>query len=179
MTERDPETDAALVAAYRGGSESAARQLVERHARPLAQFLYGLGADSGELEDLVQETFIRAFSRLDSWRGTAAFRSWLFTVGANLARDQRRRRPARKAVTLRPDDFTDLADPVEDVIADETEQRLRAGLARLPRLQREVFLLRVQQGMPYDEIARALKTTSGSARVHYHEAVKRLKELVG
>jgi RNA polymerase sigma-70 factor (ECF subfamily) len=52
------------------------------------------------------------------------------------------------------------------------------GLSALPRLQREVFLLRAQQGMDYEEIARALETTPGSARVHYHNAVKRLKELV-
>jgi RNA polymerase sigma-70 factor (ECF subfamily) len=48
----------------------------------------------------------------------------------------------------------------------------------LPRLQREVFLLRAQQGMEYDDIAAALDTTPGAARVHYHHAVKRLKELV-
>ena len=55
---------------------------------------------------------------------------------------------------------------------------MREGLARLPSLQREVFLLRVQQGSAYEEIAAALGTTPGAARVHYHHAVKRLKELV-
>ena len=52
-------------------------------------------------------------------------------------------------------------------------------LGRLPRLQREVFLLRVQEGTSYQDIAAALGTTPGAARVHYHHAVKRLKELVG
>jgi len=51
-------------------------------------------------------------------------------------------------------------------------------LKRLPRLQREVFLLRAQQGLEYEEIAAALATTSGAARVHYHHAVRRLKEMV-
>jgi RNA polymerase sigma-70 factor (ECF subfamily) len=54
---------------------------------------------------------------------------------------------------------------------------LRRVLARLPRLQRQVFLLRAQQGMDYREIAASLGTTPGAARVHYHHAVKRLKEL--
>jgi len=55
---------------------------------------------------------------------------------------------------------------------------LAAGLKELPRLQREVFLLRAQQGLEYEEIAAALATTPGAARVHYHHAVKRLKEIV-
>jgi RNA polymerase sigma-70 factor (ECF subfamily) len=59
------------------------------------------------------------------------------------------------------------------------EQRLAQGLTVLPRLQREVFLLRAQQGMEYGEIAAALGTTPGAARVHYHHAVKRLKEKMG
>jgi RNA polymerase sigma-70 factor, ECF subfamily len=56
------------------------------------------------------------------------------------------------------------------------EARLAAGLERLPRMQREVFLLRAQQGLEYEEIAAALGTTPGAARVHFHHAVKRLKE---
>jgi len=59
-----------------------------------------------------------------------------------------------------------------------TEAMLAAGLQQLPRLQREVFLIRAQQGLEYEEIAAALATTPGAARVHYHHAVKRLKEIV-
>src|SRR5205809_487201 len=61
-------------------------------------------------------------------------------------------------------------------VAGEAERRLVAGLERLPRMQREVFLLRAQQGFEYEEIAAALGTTPGAARVHYHHAVRRLKE---
>ncbi len=69
-------------------------------------------------------------------------------------------------------------DPASALEATELEHRLEAGLRRLPRLQREVFLLRAQQGLDYEAIAAALDTTPGAARVHYHHAVKRLKELV-
>ena len=62
--------------------------------------------------------------------------------------------------------------------AGEAESRLVVGVKELPRLQREVFLLRAQQGLEYGEIAAALNTTEGAARVHYHHAVKRLKELL-
>jgi RNA polymerase sigma-70 factor (ECF subfamily) len=81
-------------------------------------------------------------------------------------------------LSLEERDMPDRADPHADLAASETEERLRAGLARLPRLQREVFLRRVQQGSGYEEIAAALGTTPGAARVHYHHAVRRLKELV-
>jgi RNA polymerase sigma-70 factor (ECF subfamily) len=63
-------------------------------------------------------------------------------------------------------------------VAGETEGRLAVGLTRLPRMQREVFLLRAQQGLEYAEIAVALETSAGAARVHYHHAVRRLKELL-
>ena len=74
-------------------------------------------------------------------------------------------------------DVADQADPEGEAGANELEERLMLELERLPRLQREVFLLRAQQGLEYQEISEALGTTPGSARVHYHHAVKRLKEL--
>ena len=67
-------------------------------------------------------------------------------------------------------------DPHERTVAVELEARLQQSLEQLPRMQREVFLLRAQQGMEYDDIAAALGTSPGAARVHYHHAVKRLKE---
>jgi RNA polymerase sigma-70 factor (ECF subfamily) len=69
-------------------------------------------------------------------------------------------------------------DPHERAVASEAEARLAAGVKTLPRLQREVFLLRAQQGLEYEEIAAALATTPGAARVHYHHAVRRLKEIL-
>src|SRR5947208_1504894 len=69
-----------------------------------------------------------------------------------------------------------VGDPHERAVAGEAEGRLLAGLGRLSRMQREVFLLRAQQGLAYEEIAAALGTSPGAARVHYHHAVKRLKE---
>jgi RNA polymerase sigma-70 factor, ECF subfamily len=173
----DPATDPALVAAYRAGDERAAAELVRRHARPLGRFLYSLGADADELEDLVQEALFRAFRRVGSWRGGASFRSWLLTIGSNLLRDQVRRQKG-KLVPLEDRDVVAQSDPHAHLAAAETEARVREGLAQLPRLQREVFLLRVQEGTDYEEIAAALGTTPGAARVHYHHAVKRLKELV-
>ncbi len=160
------------------GDERAAAELVRRHAAAVGRFLYSRGASASDVDDLVQETFFRAFRGLDGWRAEASFRSWLFTIGGNLLRDEFRKRKGRQMVPLDDRDMPDRADPAADLAAAEAEQRVREGLATLPRLQREVFLLRVQEGGDYEEIAMALGTTPGAARVHYHNAVKRLKELV-
>ena len=171
-------SDADLVDAYRAGDERAATELVTRHAVPVGRFLSAAGAETGDLDDLVQETFIRAFRALGGWRGEAAFRSWLMAIASNLLKDQFRRARGRRMVPLEDSDLPAHDDPAATLDATEAERRLEQGLGTLPRLQREVFLLRAQQGMDYQEIADSLATTPGAARVHYHHAVKRLKELM-
>jgi RNA polymerase sigma-70 factor, ECF subfamily len=171
-------SDQELAAAYRAGDERAAAELVRRHASAVARFLYSSGAVPDEIDDLIQEALFRAFRKLDGWRGEASFRSWLFAIAGNVLRDEVRRRKGRQVLSLEDRDLPDRADPHADLAAAEIEESLRRGIAALPRLQREVFLLRTQQGSGYTEIAAALGTTPGAARVHYHHAVKRLKELV-
>ena len=173
-------TDAALIAAWQGGDEQAAAELVRRHARALARFLVGGGAPDAELDDLVQETFIRAFRAVAKFRGQCSFRTWLLAIGGNVLKDAHRKSKRARVVPLADDLHASdgAGDPHERAVAGEVEQRLQQGLSRLPRMQREVFLLRAQQGLEYDEIAVALGTTPGAARVHYHHAVRRLKEHV-
>ena len=178
VTELDGPSDAALAAAWQGGSEQAAADLVRRHASALARFLSAAGAEPGEVEDLAQEAFFKAFRGLESWRRESSFRSWLFSIASNLRKDSHRRAKGRVVLSIEDHDLPDAQDPASEVVADETAGRIQAGLAKLPRLQREVFLLRVQQGLDYGEIAAALGTTAGSARVHYHHAIRKLKELV-
>lgn len=173
-----PLSDHALVAAYRSGDDRAASELVRRHAAAVGRFLFSSGAGTSEVDDLVQETLFKAFRALDGWRGEASFRSWLFTISSNLLKDEFRKRKGRQMLSIDDRDLPDRSDPAGDLAASEAQERLREGLSTLPRLQREVFLLRAQEGTEYEEIARALGTTPGAARVHYHHAVKRLKELV-
>ena len=169
--------DAALIAAWLHGDEQAATELVRRHTRALARFLAGAGAPDADLDDVVQETFIRAFRAVGGFRGQCRFRTWLCTIGGNVLKDLGRRAP-RQVVPLHEEIVARGGDPHDGAVARETARRLGDGLARLPRMQREVFLLRAQQGLEYEEIAAALGTTVGAARVHYHHAVKRLKEWI-
>ena len=170
-------TDAALIAAYRGGSERAAAELVGRHATALGRYLYAAGAGPSEVDDFAQEALFRAFRRLDGWRGDASFRSWLFAIAGNLLKDDFRRRKGRTLQSIEDADAAASSDPETELVAADAERRLRDALAGLPRLQREVFLLRAQQGFDYPAIASTLGTTPGAARVHYHHAVRKLKEI--
>ena len=131
----DPPTDAALAAAYRRGDERAATELVGRHAGALARFLYTSGALTSDVDDLVQDAFFRAFRGLESWRGEASFRSWLFTIAGNVLRDEYRKRKGRQMLPLDDRDVVDHADPHADLTASEAEARVREELTRLPRLR--------------------------------------------
>lgn len=169
-------SDAELIAAWRRGDEAAAAELVRRHARAVARFLSASGAGD-DVEDLVQETFYRAFRRIESFRGGSSFRTWAMSIGSNALKDLRRRARRRPVVALDDHEVADSTDPHAELVTSEVAHRIQTELTRLPRMQREVFLLRAQQGLEYEEIAAALGTTVGAARVHYHHAVQRLKKV--
>ena len=169
------ESDGDLIARYLAGDERAAADLVKRHTAPLARFLAVQGAPEDELEDVVQDAFFKAFRGLRSFRGGSSFRTWLLTIGSNLLKDRRRQWKRRQVIELSPDVRDPGAAPDGDAEAGWTADRLQEGIGALARLQREVFLLRAQQGLEYREIANGLGISEGAARVHYHHAVKRLK----
>jgi RNA polymerase sigma-70 factor (ECF subfamily) len=168
-------SDSELIARYQAGDEDAAAELVRRHAEPLARFLAVQGAPDDELEDIVQDALFKAFRSLGRFRGGASFRTWLLTIGSNLLTDRRRQWKRRPMLELSPEVADPSADPASEAEALWAAERLAEGLTKLARLQREVFLLRAQQGLAYAEIGAALGISDGSARVHYHHAVKRLK----
>ena len=168
--------DAALIARWRAGDEQAASRLVERHAEALARFVGRQGAVD-EVDDLVQETFIRAFGALDGFRADSSFRTWLFTIARRLVIDRRRAQTRRGS----PVDLDDAVmasgyDMLDELVATEQGERIREAVASLTRLQRAVFLARIQDGLSYRDIAETLGTTEGAARVHYHNAVRAVKE---
>src|SRR3989442_14984749 len=93
-------SDAALIAAWQAGDEQAAAELVRRHARALARFLASAGARDADVDDLVQETFIRAFHAVDRFRNQCQFRTWLLTIGGNVLKDASRRAKRARVVPL-------------------------------------------------------------------------------
>jgi RNA polymerase sigma-70 factor (ECF subfamily) len=127
----------------------------------------------------VQDTFVRAFASLDSFRGESSLRTWLFTIERRLMLDRRRSEMrSRETVPLDEGDSVSEYGALDSLIAEEAQERVRKSLDALSPMQREVFTLRVQQGLSYKEIAEVLGSTEGAARVHYHNAVKTVKELL-
>ena len=176
----DAAVDRALIARWTEGDQRAATALVERHAAPLARFVNTLGIVAAP-DEIVQDTFVRAFGSLESFRGESSLRSWLFTIARRLVLDQRRSlRRERLHVTVEDaqDQLVSADDVLDGVVADESEGRVRAAVARLSPMQREVFTLRVVEGLSYKEIAVVAATTEGAARVHYHNAMRAVKEFL-
>ena len=174
----DDQRDLELIAQWKAGDQRAATALVERHAAALARFAVASG-ERNEVDELVQDTFVRAFNSLDGFRGESSFRTWLFTIERRLLLDRRRsERRRRGRVEIKEDDATTEYDALDVVVADETEGRLNQAMKRLSPTQREVFALRVGEGLSYKEIAEAVGTTEGAARVHYHNAMRAVKEFL-
>jgi len=182
MSQRDDTgsgpTDAELIERWKAGEGRAATMLVARHSQALARF----AASSGEREDieeLVQDTLVKAFASLDSFRGDSSLRTWLFTIERRLMLDRRRaERRNRETVPIEDADQVSEYGALDSLIAEETQDKVRRSLEALSPTQREVFTLRVQQGLSYREIAEVVDSTEGAARVHYYNAVRTVKEFL-
>ena len=171
----DEETDLELITRWKAGDQRAATLLVERNAEAVGRFVASLGA-KGDVQEVVQDTFVRAFASLDSFRGDSSLRTWLFTIARRLLLDRRRSERRRgEQLEIQDDDAVTEYDPLDTVVAEETRKRMHAEVARLSKTQREVFLLRVSEGLSYKEIADVAGTTEGAARVHYHHAMRSIK----
>ncbi len=187
LVARGARTDEALVRAHLEGDRAAFAELVGRHQRLVLALVRRYARSPDDAADLVQQSFLRAFAaagrvfprmRLGE---QGAFRAWLLrvavNVGKNHARDARRWR-------LEPVESVDLpavegAGVTERLEAEQRRRMVRAALDGLSRRQREVFALRVDGELPFAEVARVLGITENNAKVHFHHAVRRLRERLG
>jgi RNA polymerase sigma-70 factor, ECF subfamily len=130
--------------------------------------------DRALAEDLAQETFVKAFRSLAAFDTTRRLSSWLFRIAHNTALDAlRRRKSAAPAAADGPDIATTAPDPVEQRALGAA---LRAALSRLRPEFRAAIVLRYEEGLPFDEIARVLGVPEGTARSHVHRARKELAQ---
>lgn len=171
--------DAELLDAFRAGDVRAFETLVRRYQRPVLAIARRFARDADDAEDLAQRAFINASRRAGGWRG-GSFKSWLFKIVVNLAKNHLRD-------TARFDRSEDAqereltsAEAGADARMEAVQQQkaTREAVAKLPRRQREVLLLRIDGDLPFAEIAATLGITEGNAKVNFHHAVRKLKELV-
>jgi RNA polymerase sigma-70 factor (TIGR02960 family) len=190
-TSADSDQDA-VVAAARAGDEPAFTTLVERHRRELHVHCYRMLGSFEEAEDLVQETFLRAWRARESFEGGPLFRAWLYRIATNACLDAVRR-SARRVPTLSsfaeipwlqpyPDRLLDQVAPSETqpdavVVAKETiELAFLATIQLLPPRQRAVLILRDVLGWPAGEAASLLDTTVAAANSALQRARATLRE---
>lgn len=170
--------DAELIERWKAGDSRAATLIVTRHADALARFAVSSG-ERIDIEELVQDTFVRAFSSIDSFRGESSLRTWLFTIERRLMLDRRRAERRQKVtVPVIPADSVTEFDALDVLVAEEAELKVKRAVDSLSPMQREVFTLRVEQGMSYRDIAEIVGSTEGAARVHYHNAMQAVKESI-
>jgi RNA polymerase sigma-70 factor, ECF subfamily len=190
LTERmvGGEDEAQAVARARDGDTEAFRFLVERHSRGVFRLAFRMTGNEHDAEDVVQETFLKAYRKLAAFEERAQFGSWLHRIAANCAYDVLRARVRHDDRLDRgqgPEGDRTLTVPTDDpsperlVAGGEVRRRLRAALARLSALERSAFTLRHVEGMSIAEISRALDLDTSAAKQSVFRAVRKLRQALG
>jgi RNA polymerase sigma-70 factor, ECF subfamily len=170
--------EASLLARATHGDREAADLLVRRYLSDVFELTARVLNDRDLAADATQDTFVNALGALSRFRGEASFRTWLLRIALNAARSIGRRRGRKREVAI--EYAVDVpAEAIDETgrIADAKEaSRIEELLPRLPEKQRMAVVLRLQQGLSYDEVGAALDCSPGAARVNYHLGIKRLRE---
>jgi RNA polymerase sigma-70 factor (ECF subfamily) len=169
-------SDADLVTDLRAGSRPALATLVRRYQKPLYFMCYRYVHDHDAAADLAQRAFMRVMERIADLRDAEIFRSWLFAIGVNLARNHLRYHA--RFVTEVPHEQTIAAEGDAWVELAERRSALRRAVAQLPNKQRMVVELRVYDDLSFRDIARTIDSTENAAKVNFHLAVKKLRGLL-
>lgn len=169
--------DAELVSRAQSGDRNAFSELVRNHARGVMNVVYRMCGDALIAEDAAQETFIRAWQNLSSYRPQTPLRSWLYRIAFNAGMDM-----LRKEKRILPNDIEEmqLADerPGPEFLVSQRERTVlvQQAVLSLPDASRAVVVLREYEGMSYHEIAEALDIPIGTVMSRLNYARKALKE---
>jgi RNA polymerase sigma-70 factor (ECF subfamily) len=169
--------DATWVAAARDGDRAAFGRLYERYARMVHGVLLAK-VHVGDVDDVVQDVFIRALRRLSTLRETRSFGAWLTTIARNLANDYHRRKVPEESLTddASDNDLSDKEVQVGTSIGDAGSAEAMLEVVRsLPDAYRETLILRLVEGMTGPEIAARTGMTHGSVRVNLHRGMEQLR----
>lgn len=188
MTERPAATstvdpiagDAALVEAALAGSTEAFDVLVTRHRRAVYQLCYRYVHHHDDAADLTQDTFVRAWRALGTFRGHARFSTWLYRIAVNVSLNK---------VTARtppgePLDAEKLVDrrqprPGDALLAAERAAQVRAAVAALPPRQRTALILRTYHELSHQEVADIVGTSVGAVKANVFHALANLRRRLG
>lgn len=165
--------DAALIRGTLAGRRADFDILVERHQKALYAFAFRFVHDHDQAADIVQTTFMQAYTHLAQFSGRASFKTWLHQIALNCCRQHYRSARDHPHVSL--DDVRVADPPANPGSTAGWKAVLERLIARLPQRQREVLTLRIFSDLPFKEIARVEGMTENSAKVNYHHAITRLR----
>jgi|SRR5215471_7671669 len=175
------ETDLALVARCRAGELGAFEELYRAHAGRLYSLAYRMLGNPADAEDMLQEIFLSAHRKLESFRGDAALGTWLYRLAMNQILDYVRSRAARTGqLTDGLDDASVLPDASGHRLADRAIDRLdlERALGELPDGCRAAFVLHDVEGLEHKEIAQVLGIAEGTSKSQVHKARLKLRGLL-
>ncbi len=187
-------TDAALVARVQAGDQAAFGLLVEKYRRRVERLIARLVHDPAEVEDLAQETFIKAYRAINAFRGESAFYTWLYRIALNTAKNHlvSAKREVMTTSTTQDNDEGESFDLLEGQGTDDTPERLllsqeiartvEEAMAELPEELRTAIQLRELEGLSYEAIAEAMGCPIGTVRSRIFRAreaiARRLRPLL-
>jgi RNA polymerase sigma-70 factor (ECF subfamily) len=165
--------EADLVRSAQAGDRPAFAVLIERYWDRLYRWLCRLTRDPTSAEDIAQETFLKAFAAVNSFRAGSNFRAWLFRIAHNNFVNQRRAiRQNRKPLV--PEVAEDPRGPVGEALSHEAVQLIAEAVAKLPSDFRGALTLRVEEGLSFRDIAEVLGITEETARWRVFKARQKL-----
>ena len=171
----DREIDLLLVERVREGDKQAFGLLVEKYRRKLLRLLSRMVRDQDEIEDIAQETFIKAYRALPQFRGDAAFYTWLYRIGVNTAKNylatRGRAMPTVSDQAMNDDDepderlmAKDIGTPESELLSKQVALAVNEAVEALPEELRQAITLREIEGMSYEEIAETMECPIGTVR---------------
>jgi RNA polymerase sigma-70 factor, ECF subfamily len=178
--------DAAAVAEAQAGDRDAFRLLVERHSRDIFRLGFRMTGNEADADEVVQETFLRAYRSLGRFQARSSFGTWLHRIAANCAFDllERRKQDPQPSPVL-PDEATDEppeerlpstgAGPERLLLSQELKQRIAVAMQQLTAVERTAFVLRHFEGRSIEEISQTLDLRAGAAKNTIFRAVQKMR----
>jgi RNA polymerase sigma-70 factor (ECF subfamily) len=170
------DNDKALLATFNDPTtrEAGFRMLVNEYSKPLYRQIYRYTGTHEDTDDVLQLVLIKAWRYLDTFRGDSGLYTWLFRIAYNECHTFLKQRQRKQLHSLPNNyDAPDTNNGGPD--AEQIQQKLLAAIDTLPDKQKEVFLLRYYEEMPYEEMSRLLGTSEGALKASYHHAVKKIE----
>lgn len=157
--------------------ERAFAEVVRQYSETLYWKIRHIVLTHDDADDVLQETFVKAWLNIDSFQGKSKLSTWLYRIAVNESLDFLRRRRNESQVDI--DDAQSVAGQLmadEYFDGDKAQVLLQQAIAQLPDVQRAVFTMRYYDEMKYSDISKVLGTTEGALKASYHIAVKKIKE---